>query len=781
MKKGFKIFTSEPFIFGLILLILLLKFYGLFQAGLLPGWDTIPHQYALKVMAKDFLPDFRLSGYNLNWSAGFPLFQFYPPLVFVLISLIHFLSFKLISLALALRIFVFFSLFLFPLSFYLFVKEFLGKKTAKVGAYFSLFFIFYNYIDQAWFLGAKGNIVIGLFISFFALSLFLLYFAFLEKLRKSPNQTNFLITSLILAGLFLTHTLTSIAAGIFLFIYLLFYHQKKFLKKVILVGLLAFLLASFFLIPFAANLKYTSAEPSYYNQNILQIFFPFKLTEFFGADFNILTFLPLAIFILFLIGLSRLFKEQKFFLPSAFLITFIFLFSDYLFKSFPNLALHYYRFMPFVFCLILAISSYGFIIVLKRLQSKPWLQYTFSILIFLLFFYQIITYNSGLKIKPTEDYPDYHYSLDQYPSASSAREVREYFQTQNFSTRIFIESPSSYSQTIGSTHYFTGLMALDNQKLLNGLYAESNLQTPFISAAVAPISETLIWGQRLSPPDTKFYSQLSFMTSDYLKLFNVGYILAYTEKLKSNLDQYQDVILIKVIDDWQIYRVANPRNLVYQPKYKPGLFIDQDGEIDWSEFADWWYKFPQLLDFPIVESLTSLKDLTQQEVDNFSMLIISAKNLKEKKIKLLRELNHPVVFLNLDSNDYNLNEQFTWIDNLGYKKYSEILAEYLFKEKENYLISVSEPEVKKFTDQEIVFNAQGPVIINAGYFPYWQSINKEQKVYRVTPGQMLVFSDGQTVLHYQSDLVKKISVIVSWLTLLGIIVWLILKPKKNKI
>ncbi|MCH7759429.1 hypothetical protein IID20_03670, partial [Patescibacteria group bacterium] len=217
------------------------------------------------------------------------------------------------------------------------------------------------------------------------------------------------------------------------------------------------------------------------------------------------------------------------------------------------------------------------------------------------------------------------------------------------------------------------------------------------------------------------------------------------------------------------------------PKYKPGLFIDQDGEIDWSEFADWWYTFPKLLDFPIAESLVSLESLTQQEVDNFSMLIISTENLGEDKINVLRKLNHPVVFLNLNPDDYNLNEQFTWINNLRYKKYSEILAEYLFKEKENYFISVSEPEVKKFADQEIIFNAQGPVIINAGYFPYWQSINEKQNVYRVTPGQMLVFSDGQTVLRYQGDLVKKISIIISWLTLLAILVWLILKRKKNKI
>jgi len=254
--KNFKIkklLTSVSFFFGLIFLILVVKFYGLFQNGLLPGWDTMPWQYVVDVMAKKFLPDLKSSGYDLTWFGGFPLFQFYPPLIFVLVGLFHLLSLKTISLFLSYRIFTFLSLFLFSVALYLFTKEFLNKKAAKASILFGLFLIFFYFEgDWPWVeqIGARATILMGLFASAWGLVLFLLYFAFLEKLRKEPNKKNFLITTLVLTCLFLSHSISTIVAGIFLFIYLLFHHQKEILKNTILTGLIAVLLSGFYFTPF---------------------------------------------------------------------------------------------------------------------------------------------------------------------------------------------------------------------------------------------------------------------------------------------------------------------------------------------------------------------------------------------------------------------------------------------------------------------------------------------------------------------------------------------------
>jgi len=765
-----KFVTSAPFFLILVFLILVIKFHGLFQDGFLPGWDTMPRQYVLDVMAKDFLPNFRLSGYDLNWFGGFPLFHFYPPLISVLTSLIHFLSFRLISLFLSFRIFTFLSLFAFSVALYFFTKEFLNKRAAKASILFGLFLIFYHYLEgRDWYLGAKATILIGLFASAWGLVLFLLYFAFLERLRKEPNKKNFLITAIVLTCLFLSHTLSTVVAGIFLFLYLLFHHQKEILKNAILTGLIAVLLSGFYFIPFVTGLKYTSAEALHLEVSPLHIFFPFKY------NLKISNLLPLLIFILFIIGTITLFRKQNFFLPSVFIIALIFLFGDYLQTLFPDLPFHYSRFIQYFLAVVLAVSSYGFVCVLEKSKEKLWLKYGFCGLIFVLFGYNILSYG-------TEEWhflKHYHYQLDEYPEAESAQGVIEYFEKKNPSERIFAESPMWAVEKIGSVHYFTSLLPLKGKKVVNGLSAEDTIQNPFIMPTIVQISENTRWAGKSLESDPTFNTQPPESMLDRLKIFNIGYIIAYSDKLKNNLRDYQGAELLETFGNFQIYRLKNPRDLVYQPEYKPGLFINQGGGIGFRDFAQWWYKFPLLLDFPIAESVSRIEKLDKEEIDNFSMIIISAKKLNQKQRKILEEFGHPTIWL---TNQKNVSEsvllsQFDLDDSQG----SMSLAALLLNEKKKYPHFASNINIDEFADEKLLFNASGPTIVNLGYFPYWQSVNKNQKVYQVTPGQMLVFTDGETILEYRSDWLKKVSIVISWLTLLGLIGWGIRNEKlKNK-
>ena len=84
-------------------------------------------------------------------------------------------------------------------------------------------------------------------------------------------------------------------------------------------------------------------------------------------------------------------------------------------------------------------------------------------------------------------------------------------------------------------------------------------------------------------------------------------------------------------------------------------------------------------------------------------------------------------------------------------------------------------------DQEIVFSGQGPIIINAAYFPDWRSQNPNQKIYQVTPGQMLVFAKGKTNLEFSASAKERAS---GWISVVSIIlvifVGLYLHKKKKR-
>jgi len=769
-----KFLISIPFLFGLVLLALIIKFYGLFQNGILPGWDTMPWQYASDVMAKEFLPNFKLSGYNLNWSGGFPLFHFYPPLIFILVCLVYFLSFKLIPLFLSFRIFTFLSLFAFSVALYFFTKEFLNKKAAKASILFGLFLIFFYFEgDWVWIgqVGARAHIFMGLFASAWGLVLFLLYFAFLERLRQEPSKKNFLITAIVLTCLFLSHTLSTVVAGIFLFIYLLFHHQREILKNAILTGLIAVLLSGFYFIPFVAGLKYTSAEATHLEVSPFYIFFPFKY------NLKISNLLPFLIFILFIIGTISLFKKQKFFLPFAFIIALIFLFNDHPWIFFSDLPFHYEQFVQYFSAVALAVSSYGFIYILGKIKKRTYLKHVFMIFIVFLFVHQASVYESGLKIalEKHKYLKYYYYQLNRYSESKSAREVIEYFEKRNPSERIFAESPMWAVDKIGSPHYFTSLLPLNGKKTINGLPVEGSIQNFFIMPTIIQISENIKWGKEPLRFDSSFNTQPSETMLDRLKIFNVGYIIVYSDKLKNNLRNYQDAELLETFGNFQIYKLKNPRDLVYQPAYKPGLFISQNGEAGFRDFAQWWYKFPPLLDFPIAESVSRIEKLDKEEIDNFSIIIVSAEKLNQKQKEKLVQLGHPIIWL---TNQKNASESVLLSQfNLSDSQDSMSLVALLLNEKKKYPNFVSNISIGEFTDERVSFVSGGSTIINLGYFPYWQSVNKDQKVYQVTPGQILVLAEGETILEYRSDWLKKASIVVSWLTLLGLIGWGIKRQK----
>ncbi len=75
------------------------------------------------------------------------------------------------------------------------------------------------------------------------------------------------------------------------------------------------------------------------------------------------------------------------------------------------------------------------------------------------------------------------------------------------------------------------------------------------------------------------------------------------------------------------------------------------------------------------------------------------------------------------------------------------------------------PLLRGWSDRAITLEGGGPIILNAGYFPYWQR-NDGGTVYAVTPGQMLVFASGTVVVDYQGGADVKAG---TWMTGAGLL------------
>jgi hypothetical protein len=208
-----------------------------------------------------------------------------------------------------------------------------------------------------------------------------------------------------------------------------------------------------------------------------------------------------------------------------------------------------------------------------------------------------------------------------------------------------------------------------------------------------------------------------------------------------------------------------------------------------------------ILDFPVIFDGQGIKDIDQNNLENISFLIVHANNLSSVELEQLQAFNKKIVVLSQDEyQGSELPEEITSIEDFkpGVGYYGDALPqstsyealnklEIIFKEQKtvsanNESENQSSLKASVWQDEKIVFPGKGPIIVNASYFPNWRSENSSQKIYQVTPGQMLVFADGQTTLEFSAGKGERASgwiaaVTIFFLITSGIFFW---KRRKNK-
>src|SRR3989338_701109 len=303
-----------------------------FRDNNLQVWDTAGHYFSA-IYLHDYLFPFA-SGWNPYFFMGYPQNYFYPPLYTYLSTLLGFvvgvpLAFKLILAAILL---------LTPFSFYYFARTLnfsILKSAVMMVAMQALLFAIPSHeaiggtISSTINVGLVGN----------ALALMLLFFYF-GVLKISFDKKRYILASILLAAIILSHSFVAVIAGIFFLAYFLAQGRTKIgLWWAIKHFAVTSGLTAFWIVPFITNVEY--ARP-------LQL-------GYWLAPYIILLLLLAAAYV----GLVYYQKKKENVPIALFLLIFLlFLFAG---DRFFHLPLHFYRFqlVLYLFIPIIILDFFG--------------------------------------------------------------------------------------------------------------------------------------------------------------------------------------------------------------------------------------------------------------------------------------------------------------------------------------------------------------------------------------------------------------------------------------
>lgn len=185
----------------------------------------------------------------LGFGHGYPLFNFYPPLIYYVSAVFYFLGFSLIW---SIKLMIISGFIMSGLGIYLLIKKLIGRLPALVGATVYTYFLYHSITVY----------VRGALAEFFTLAVLPFVFLSLYELSQKVDWKNSLFVAVTFALLILAHPLIAFPSTIFIglfvgFLLLLNKNKVKFFLFSLWGGILALGLSAFFWLPSMFERKYT--------------------------------------------------------------------------------------------------------------------------------------------------------------------------------------------------------------------------------------------------------------------------------------------------------------------------------------------------------------------------------------------------------------------------------------------------------------------------------------------------------------------------------------------
>lgn len=822
-------------LFFLTLIILLAKYPTLWVSpALLPGWDTSGHYYAF-LKQLELLHSGHLHGYILDWFGGMPLFYFYSPLFFWVTGLAS-ITLPFLPPSLIFKLVILLSLSALTPSFYYFSQIFLpSKPNPFIAIALSLLFIFFQpYEFGNLGIGLPGAIASGLINQGPGLILGFLFLALFKKLLDSPlyfwEDKYFYFSIISGSALIYTHILSAVFAVLFSFLLFLFYIKNKVsLVKALIVCFGILLVSAYFVLPFLYSYDYSSGWGYRRTENFfadpLQPLLAFDLLDLYYGRLSAFNWPWLTVMIGSVVGFIALIKRQSLVLPVLFLIPFLLIPRNYLPQMLSRISLQYYRIIPMLIILCLVASLYGFSLlwdVMKKNKKYLIPNLVFWSLLILLVVWRVAAFSFNPDqynfkpnlLKSTANPTQYYQNFSRYPGQAAVNSLIDCIKRlPTGEGRIAVDNDLHLMmQQIGSAHYFNFILPVMGYPVVQGLYSESANQTAFIYPPLGVLSPTM--GENTYPVShylmwNDIYRHQPFSDSiRQLGLFNTQYIIAYHSDTKDNIDNIKQDLVEPVYcpdTNFRLYNIntAVRRPYVSYPKLKPILYVQNDNNdsLSFRKISLGWYTLSGLFDAPIIYKnglrVKSLDEIPAGDLVNISAIIVGSNGLNNGDIDILKISGKPVLVL--ADKEYNqpdkLPDYFEVISNFkpiaDFDEYNQPyfpngdtlskLQDFIDRKVRLATNKAGEAQginVVTWRDSVINFTAWGPTIVNASYFPSWRSRLKGQEIYEVTPGQMLVFANGNSQLEFRATGIDLVGGTISVLSCL-ILLFIGLKKKRH--
>ncbi|MFB6088624.1 MAG: 6-pyruvoyl-tetrahydropterin synthase-related protein, partial [Candidatus Aenigmatarchaeota archaeon] len=562
----------------LIILTFLLSYYKpnlLLLETTTSGGDMGSHYYPAKYLMGSLIPNGKITGWSQGWYAGFPIFQFYFPLPFLLMvilaNVVAFpISFKIITAA---------GIFLLPLCSYFLFKFLKYRFPIPISSsILSLSFLFME-ANSMW----GGNIpstLAGEFAFSISLSLSILFLGSLY--RGIEERKYWMLNGILFALVVLSHSITAMVIFFTTIFFLLERNRKYNLKYLLKTYLISLLLISFWFLPLIANIGYTTEYAGNWSVEIQEIF-PLMISIFF----------PLSVMGT-LYGIKNMDKRISYLIFFLLVALSFFLLGE-------NTGVINIRFLPFIQLMLVLMASTS-LLLLKRFELT-------ELLPIILLIFVLLWVNSNVNFIPT--WIEWNYEGFQNKELwNEYSSVNNFLKGNENDPRVVYEHSEKHDKA-GTPRAYESLPLFSGRSTLEGLYMQSSITSPFIFYIQSEISK-----EQSCP----FYRKYSCTFTDiensaeHLKMFNVKNFIAVSDRVKEELRASKEYELKKTFGIYQIHELkTNSNKYVHVPEYRP---VKIGG--DWKKVFYKWFQNESLLDIPLVSSHRIGNELEGiPETDNF--------------------------------------------------------------------------------------------------------------------------------------------------------------------
>ncbi|MFC2145216.1 hypothetical protein ACFLQQ_02690, partial [Actinomycetota bacterium] len=595
--------------FTLSLLITFLMIYGMlffaftpdviFRDTVTAGGDTGAHNYLAKFFVDELFPNFRMTGWDMGWFAGTPMFTFYFPIPFFLIALLS----KIIAFNISFKLVTILGSFILPAAVYYFGKSFKFKypypEFAAIGA------IAFLYMDSYAIYGANFlSTLAGEFSYSISFGLiFILLGSLYRGMEKGKFDSLFALNCIILAGLVLTHLITLIAILVIVPSFLFLNRSWKTIRYIILVFVVGFFISAFWSVPFVLLVKWTPPL------NWLNIY---NLEELFPREI-----IPALILGSIGVFFSAL-KKDKRVIP---IIWTIFVFIFFIF-SWSGGRLFNGRFFPIIFIFLYLLAAYGFknlywifVTAISSLKITPFKERFIKFIV--IAFIPIVAFTAATTILVSKPIGP-RWAHDNYTGFESRAEwetynsLMEYLDSLPYG-RVMYDYDQSILTQYGTSRSLELIPFWSKQPTMEGLLAESALTSPFhyINKAEFIVKDrTSISGWPV--PSIRDHEA----AMKHLIYYNIAYIMASSPEVIEDLNNDNRFEFLKRIEPFSFYETKGPHNYVKVVENFPYRYkVEQ--EWIW-EMRD-WYLNADNVDNPVIyddgsKELKQFEEITMEKL-----------------------------------------------------------------------------------------------------------------------------------------------------------------------